>query len=221
MRSSAEPFPVRRGTGNFESWNRRAHYYLGLYLLFFVWLFSFTGLVLNHPKWDFADFWPGRKESTIDRQIKRPPAGTDLDQARNILSQLGLQGEIEWTVERGESSRLDFRASRPGSIFEVSADLDRGQATVRRIEVNAWGVMRMLHTFSGVHAEDTRNGRDWILTDIWVFTMDSIAAGLAVVVLGSYYMWWRLPQKRAWGLAVLLAGWFVCAVFVSGFNLLI
>jgi len=218
MRSSAEAAPLRRGPGNFESWNRCAHFYLGLYLLSFVWLFSFTGLLLNHPRWAFADFWPGRKESTIEQRIERPPAGTDLEQARNILDQLGLQGEIEWTVERGEASRFDFRASRPGRIFEVSTDLGRGQARVRRIEVNGWGVMRMLHTFSGVRADDTRNERDWILTSIWTLTMDAIAAGLAVIVLGSYYMWWRLPQKRVWGLAFLLAGWVLCAVFVSGFN---
>ena len=34
-----------------ESWNRRIHYYLGLYFLLFLWLFSFTGLLLNHPRW--------------------------------------------------------------------------------------------------------------------------------------------------------------------------
>lgn len=221
MRSSAEDAPFRRGRARFESWNRRAHYYLGLYLLSFVWLFSFTGLLLNHPKWAFADFWPSRQESTIGRQIKRPPAGTDLDQARNILDQLGLQGEVEWTQEPGDSNRFDFRASRPGHVFEVNTDLVLGQATVRHIEVNAWGIMRMLHTFSGVRADDTRNERDWILTSVWVFTMDTTAAGLVVIVLGSYYMWWRLPQKRGWGLAFLVAGWSACALFVSGFNLLL
>ena len=33
----------------FLVWNRRVHFYLGLYLLFFTWLFAFTGLLLNHP----------------------------------------------------------------------------------------------------------------------------------------------------------------------------
>ena len=221
MRSSAEAAPFRRGPGRFESWNRRAHYYLGLYLLFFVWLFSFTGLLLNHPKWTFADFWPTRKESTIVQQIKRPPGGTDLEQARNILDQMGLQGEIEWTAEREDQSRFDFRASRPGHIFEIKTYLDRGQATVQRIDVNAWGIMRILHTFSGVRADDSRNKRDWILTSVWAFAMDATAAGLVVIVLGSYYMWWRLPQKRVWGLVFLAAGWIACAFFVSGFNLLL
>lgn len=205
----------------FESWNRRAHYYLGLYLILVVWLFCFTGLLLNHPEWRFAEFWPMRKQSTVQRTIKRPPAGSDLQQARDILAQLDLQGEIEWTVEREDSSRFDFRASRPGHIFEIKTDLDRGQATVQRIDLNAWGVMRILHTFSGVRAGDARNERDWILTSIWAFAMDAAAAGLAVMVLGSYYMWWRLPRKRVWGFVVLVSGWIVCAVFVSGFRLLL
>jgi hypothetical protein len=41
----------RSGANMFLLWNRRLHYYLGLYLLFFSWLFVFTGLLLNHPRW--------------------------------------------------------------------------------------------------------------------------------------------------------------------------
>ena len=33
----------RRGPATFEVWNRRLHFYIGLYLLFFLWLFGFTG----------------------------------------------------------------------------------------------------------------------------------------------------------------------------------
>lgn len=41
-----------RGTAStFLVWNRRTHFYLGLYFLFFAWLFVFTGLLLNHPRW--------------------------------------------------------------------------------------------------------------------------------------------------------------------------
>jgi len=46
----------RRPTGAvLEAWNRRLHYYLGLYFLLFLWLFSFTGLLLNHPLVALAD----------------------------------------------------------------------------------------------------------------------------------------------------------------------
>jgi hypothetical protein len=66
-----EPEPCDRSGANvFLVWNRRLHYYLGLYLLFFSWLFAFTGLLLNHPRWQFAQFWPNRAQSTTER----PPA---------------------------------------------------------------------------------------------------------------------------------------------------
>jgi hypothetical protein len=209
----------RRGCGGFEAWNRRIHYYLGLYLLLFVWLFCFTGLLLNHPKWTFADFWPTRKQTMVEAQFQRPPAGSDLEQARNILGQLGITGEIEWTAAREDSNRFIFRASRPGHMFEITTELDRGRATVQRTDVNAWGIMRILHTFTGERATDEHNTRDWVLTKIWVFAMDAVAAGLAIMVFGSYYMWWRQPKKRTWGVAALLSGWIACVLFVVGLKL--
>ena len=36
-------------------WNRKLHYYLGLVTLLFVWVFCFTGLLLNY-QWKFAEF---------------------------------------------------------------------------------------------------------------------------------------------------------------------
>ena len=47
----------------FERWNRKLHFYAGLFLLFFMWLFAFSGLVLNHPTWSFAESWTNRKET--------------------------------------------------------------------------------------------------------------------------------------------------------------
>ena len=132
--------PSRRIAHTFDLWNRRLHYYIGLFLLWFVWLFAFTGLLLNHPNWAFAEFWPTRKQTSFERRIKRPPVGTDLDQARNVLRQLGVTGEIEWTSARADSGRLDFRASRAGHTVDIKTDLDREQAAVQRIDVNAWAL---------------------------------------------------------------------------------
>ena len=52
MRSSAESedfqpreeVPRRSRRIAIEGWNRRLHYYLGLFFLLFIWLFSLTGL---------------------------------------------------------------------------------------------------------------------------------------------------------------------------------
>jgi hypothetical protein len=225
MRSSGNAVTARtasrRPADALEDWNRKAHYYLGIYFLLFVWLFALTGLLLNHPGWAFADFWPTRKQSSYERQIVRPPAGSDLTRARNVLGQLGLAGEIEWTAAPIDSERLNFRASRPGQMFEIRADFGKGRASVHRIDVNAWGVMRILHTFTGVRAGDARNQRDWFLTAIWAFTMDAVAIGLIVMVLGSYYMWWRVPRKRTWGAVALILGVFACGLFTFGLRLLL
>ena len=64
------------------TWNRKLHYYLALYFLFFIWLFALSGLLLNHGGWTFAQFYPNRKVSTLERAIDTPASMSDLEQAR-------------------------------------------------------------------------------------------------------------------------------------------
>src|SRR4051812_46879864 len=59
-------------------WNRKLHFYSGLFLLFFVWLFAFSGLILNHPTWSFAESWNNRKETNYVRNTTAPEAKGDL-----------------------------------------------------------------------------------------------------------------------------------------------
>ncbi|MBI4889261.1 MAG: PepSY-associated TM helix domain-containing protein [Acidobacteria bacterium] len=198
------------------AWNRRLHYYVGLYLLFFLWLFCFTGLLLNHSKWAFAEFWANRQQSDREVAIAGVPPGGDLEQAREIARQAGLHGEIEWTRTRANAERLEFRVSRPGHIAEVKADFERGRAAIHRIELNAWGVTRILHTFTGVRMGDERNERDWGMTQAWAFSMDALAAGLIFLTLSSLYMWWRRSEKRRAGAIALACGAASCGWFVVG-----
>jgi hypothetical protein len=209
----------QKAGATFELWNRRLHFHGGLFLLFYLWLFALTGLLLNHPQWKFADFWPTRKQSSYERPISAPPPGSDLDQARNLLVQLGLRGEIEWTSARADSRRLDFSVGRPGHMTMIKADFVRGRASVRQIDVNGWGEFRILHTFAGERAGDALNQRDWIMTTVWAFSMDAVAAGVLIMVLGSYFMWWRLPKKRMWGAVALLSGWMVAGWFLFGLRI--
>ena len=67
--------------------------------------------------------------------------------------------------------------------------------------------------------EQSVNRRDWLVTSMWVWTMDALAGGLIVMVLGSYYMWYRLKPRRALGVAVLTAGFASCGLFLTGFLL--
>lgn len=200
---------------NYGLWYRRLHYFLGLYFLFFIWLFALTGLLLNHS-WLFAEFWPQRKVTTAERAIQRPTSDVPLEQAREVMRQLGVAGEIQWLATKPDATRLEFRVTRPGLQFDLKADWPQARATVQRTEVNAWGVTRVLHTFTGVRANDPKNERDWIVTKLWAYSMDAVAVGLVVMVVSGLVMWLALPGKRVWGCVALASGVLVCGWFVFG-----
>jgi hypothetical protein len=224
MPSAAEPIipgpspKLHRLRTGFGRWNRRLHFHAGLFLLLFVWLFALSGLLLNHPSWSFAEFWNNRKETNYEREITAPgpEAGGDLGQAREILRQLGIVGEIMWTTTRTDPSQFEFQVRRPGHFFFINADLARKRVAVRQSEVNLWGVVKALHTFTGVQMDDARNTRDWKLTSVWVFSMDAVAAGLILMVLSSLYMWWELRPKRLSGAIALGLGSLTCGLFCVG-----
>jgi hypothetical protein len=46
--------------------------------------------------------------------------------------------------------------------------------------------------------------------------MDAVAAGLIVMVVSSYIMWYRLKAKRVWGTIALLLGFVTSVVLVGG-----
>jgi len=201
-----------------ERWNRKLHFYSGLFLLWFVWLFSASGLLLNHPKWNFHEYWQHRTQSSYERGIAPPgkEAKSDLEQAHDIMRQLDIEGEILWTTTRTEPGLLDFQVRRPRQFFFIKADWAKGRATVQQSDVNLWGVMKILHTFTGNVADDPRNSRDWALTYVWAGSMDIVAAGLIYMVLSSFYLWFRLPQKRALGAVALGLGTLICGLFCVG-----
>jgi hypothetical protein len=207
----------RRGRGAADSllvWNRRLHYYLGLYLLFFTWLFAFTGLLLNHPRWQFPQFWQTRIQSTTEHELEAVTVVADIDRAREVTRQLGIAGELQWPASQPPNGPFTFQVSRPGLILDVKADFRAGRASLQRTQLNGWGVLHVLHTFTGAPAADSRNRRDWMLTTVWALSMDAVAAGLIVMVLSSYIMWYRLRAKRLGGILALLVGFISCGAFI-------
>ena len=200
---------------NYGRWNRRLHYYLGLYFLFFIWLFALTGLVLNHS-WALTEFWPQRKVTTTEATIRRPASEIPIEQARDLMRQLGVAGEIQWLATKPDATRLEFRVTRPGLQFDFKADWAQSRATVQRTDVNAWGTTRILHTFTGVRAGDPKNERDWIVTKLWACSMDAVAVGLVIMVASGVVMWLGLPGKRAWSIVALGSGVAVCGWFLFG-----
>jgi hypothetical protein len=199
-------------------WNRKLHFYSGLFLLFFLWLFAFSGLLLNHPTWRFDESWNNRKEINYEREITpfESDALSDLGLAREIMRQLRIKGDILWTTTRPNPNQFDFQVRRPGHFFFINADLGRKRLTVRQSDVNLWGVIKVLHTFTGVSLDDPRQKRDWPLTYLWAYSMDGVAAGLVFMILSSLYMCFELHSKRLPGSVVLGLGSLACGLFCFG-----
>ena len=222
MPSATEPTKKSPGGSRLwarcQRWNRKLHFYAGLLLLFFLWLFAISGLLLNHPTWTIAESWNNRKETNYERLITvpGPEVKGDLSQAREIMRQLGIEGEILWTTIRTNASQFDFQVRRPGHFFFLNANLAQQRVTVRHTVVNLWGVIKVVHTFTGVQIDDARQSRDWALTSVWAYTMDFVAVGLIFMVLSSLYMWWELPQKRRLGAVALGLGSLICGLFCFG-----
>lgn len=200
-----------------EAWNRRVHYFLGLYFVLFIWLFSFTGLLLNHSRWRIARI-PNDASPVYEQAIQSPSGATDLSRARDVIRQLGLRGEIDWPASR-QSGRLDFNVVYPRQATQVRVDLQTMRATVRNTKRHVWPALTVSHTFSGSRANAPATHRDWWLTSVWTLAMDALAIGLMIMVFGSYYMWYRLKPKRMFGAVALGAGCFACALFVFGLSM--
>jgi hypothetical protein len=200
-------------TNALETWNRKLHYYLGLYFLLFLWLFSLTGLMLNHQQW-FRNLYE-RGETSYDVTIATPADDSTVARTRDVMRQLNLKGEIDWPAAQ-PVGHIDFNVSRPNGAAQVRVDLNAKKAYVKEFENGHLHTFQVFHTFSGSRFNQPSSRRDWIVTSIWVWGMDALAAGLMVMVVGSYYMWWRLKKKRGLGLVVLATGFTCCGAFVAG-----
>jgi hypothetical protein len=198
-----------------KMWSQKLHIYLGLYFLVFLWLFAASGLLLNHG-WSFAEFWPQRRQTSYERPISPPKSATDLGRAQELSQQLGLVGELEWTMTRPTVERLDFRVARPGRVVDVKVDFAKQTAAIQEIRVNGWGIFRTLHTFNGLAGQ--RGERDWILTKLWSFSMDALAAGLIVLILTSLILAYFRREKWRGASIALGLGVVICGFFVFGLN---
>ena len=201
----------------FEKWNRKLHIYIGLFMLLFLWLFSVSGLFMNHPKW-----FHGKMERTPeDRAVVFEGDMDPVTRAHDLKAQLGLDGEILLRAQRNPE-KFFFMVLRPNHRFGVSVDLKSQVATINNVKPQPAGVLADLHTFTGVRAiwNEPVQERDWIMTRIWSFSIDAVSIALILIVLSSLYMGLKVKEGRAWAVASLAAGVIACSFFIWGLALM-
>jgi hypothetical protein len=203
-----------------RSWNRKLHYYLGLYLLLFLWLFALSGLVLNHPRWTAGQFWSRRHETVTEHAIGQSAAESDERLAPAIMRELAIVGEPGDVRRDSTGARFTFQVVRPGRVYRVAADLASQRASVTEIRLDRWGAMDAMHKLTGVRMGKPQEHREWIVTRLWSLAMDALSLGLIVLVVTGIYLWYRLGTKRLGGMLALALGVIGCALFLFGERLL-
>jgi hypothetical protein len=155
-----------------------------------------------------------RGETRYERTLEPLAGDSDTARAHDVMRQLDLRGEINWPSPQ-RPGVLAFNVNRPNDATLVRVDLAQSRAAIQHFDNSGLATIRIFHTFSGSQYTDAAR-REWLLTTVWVMAMDALGMGLVVMVLGSYYMWWRLRQKRTLGAIVLIAGAVSCAAFAAG-----
>lgn len=200
------------------SWNRKLHIHVGLFLLLFIWLFSFSGLLLNNSQWKFFSFWDEREETKTVTAIRLPLQADSAAILQQVMQQLQLRGEVSNVKLTADS--VDFRVSAPGRGHNLHVDFKKGTVAQTQFRFNWWGKLRTLHTFNGIDKNNLDRRPNWLVSNIWRFSMDGIALGLIFLCVSSYVMWYRVRKDYRWGPLVLALGFAGAIYFVYLIRLL-
>ncbi len=213
MNDQSENRPVNLAQTVFSKWNKKIHIYLGLYMLLFLWVFSVSGLFLNHPKW----FKGQPQRDTEEVSVTMLEDGSALLKAQHLMDQLGVTGEAIFRGDQKPGS-FAFIAMRPNKRKFVNVNLETNMAKVTHVEGKFAQMLGTLHTFSGVRPiwGERESVRDWLPTRIWSFSIDALSVGLILLVGSSLYMGFQMREKRRQVLVSLALGTFICSFFIWG-----
>jgi hypothetical protein len=194
---------------HFYTWTRDLHLYLGLFASPFLVVFAVSTLLLNHPT-------PSRQEpaSRTSRvvPIEVPEGAGTVDQARQILRQLNLTGEIDYIRHDAGAQRLVIPVIKPTEKTTVTVDLRAKTATVEQSKQGLAAALIYLHRMPGPHNVNVRG--NWIYTRVWGRLADVTVAGVLFLGFSGLYLWWTLKAERKTGWVLLSAGSLSLAVLV-------
>ncbi len=195
-------------------WNHKIHIYLGLYLLFFIWLFGFSGLLLNHH-WEFANFWENRKEIKYHKTIQISREREQFPLVHEIKGKLNLDGSVINPRFSNDSILLNFIIAKPGIRYNVQANLNDGKIMITEAKFNLWGIMRALHTLRNPTLKEQNERYRTVIASIWSISIDMVSVGLMVICLGGWYIYLQVSRKRFYlGLISITSGFILCIYFL-------
>jgi hypothetical protein len=177
---------------------RRAHLYLGLFLLPWFLMFGVSSLWLNHPAWRPAETALWKTVSERDYVIDVPATGDLRPSAAKMLSDLGYDTQTGFGVFRNAQRRVMVNIPNFRHPIRLTYFIDRQHVVVEE-RAFAWvATLTSMHTHDGYYLRAPGQ-------TMWGVTIDLFCVALVFWIASGLYMWWALPGSRNWGWVTLVA----------------
>jgi hypothetical protein len=184
---------------------RRAHLYMGLFLLPWVVMFGVSSLPLNHNTSPAPATWTLVAEYPFD--VEMPAAGDNLRPfGRDMMNAAGITGG--YFVNRANERQINV--NHPDFLMpsRIIYRADRKRLTVEHRD------FAFRQFLSGLH---TRGGYDMggVWDSLWAVCVDAVSVALLLWIASGVYMWWHVPVARRWGWLAIAAGIGCFAIIVA------
>ncbi len=191
----------------FYIWTRDLHLYLGLFVSPFLVVFAVSVFFVNHVH----PSPPGSATTTATVHDLRIPAGIEqaermerVQLAGQILSQVGVSGEIQFIRSPSEEHQLVIRVGRPGVETTINLDVEERTAVVSEHRTAFWERLSYLHRSPGPHNVAIRGNS--FGTRAWRWLADATVYLVLFLSVSGLYLWTLLRLERQVGLILLAAG---------------
>lgn len=189
----------------FQHFVRRAHLYMGLFLMPWVIMFGVSSIPLNHAGSPEPAQWTPILERPFDAEL--PPAGANLRPlGRQMMEVAGIGGG--YFVNRVNPRQVNVNHPNFLRPVRIIYHADQKRLIAERREFALRPFMGGLHTRGGYDL-------DGFWDSVWALFVDIVSVALILWMASGIYMWWHLPATRRWGWTALAVGALSFAVIIA------
>ena len=175
---------------------RALHLYIGLFLSPFILIFSFSVLALNHAVW-LNKKSPIKKAVEFKTRIDKFPRDTsDLNTAKNIITKLKIDGEIDFIFKR--DNHFSFPVTKPGLSLYVDVDTSTKDVLIKTEIEGTLRAMNYLHKMPGPHNEKIRGNSPFL--KIWRLLADSVVGLFFFLSASGVFFWYLFKIEKKPGI---------------------
>lgn len=181
---------------------RTLHIYVSMFVLVIFVFFAITGITLNHPEWQLN---AGKTAQSM--QLVLPESLQHLPFNDDALHNAGLAAQVaDWLrqTQQVEGAVFAFNYESADELLELDFKQPAGFTNVQ-VELGS-GTVLLEREFAGylALANDLHKGR--YAGSSWKWLIDAIAAACLLFAISGFYLLWRQPARRFWGVQAALTG---------------